>query len=187
QLDAERVANHCQSWKQNGRPAIAEEDKALAVYCFNERTGRVVQNAIAHSVHLTIPVRFTKVDQVFLKPPWLEYRDGADTPKDLLINVGGFIPLGFCYCAYWTRRHSMREGALRAIALGAAVTFTIEILQAFLPTRQSGVTDLFTNTFGTCIGAAFYCWRPVRMLFEHTLARLFPREYRQLAAEPTQV
>lgn len=174
-LDAAQVANHFQSWKQNGRPTSAEEDKTLAVYCFDERTGRVVQNASAHGVDLMIPERFTTVDQVFLKPPWLEYRDGADAPNNILINVGGFIPLGFCYCAFWARRHSMRAAALRAIVLGVAVTFTIEILQAFLPTRQSGMTDLFTNTFGTCIGAALYCWGPVRMLFEHTLARLFSR------------
>ncbi len=174
-LDAARVANHFRSWKQNGRPAVGEEDKALAVYCFNERAGRIVHNAVVQGVDLIIPSRFTTVDQVFLKPPWLEYRDDADAPKNILINVGGFIPLGFCYCAYWARRQSMRTAAVRAIGLGIAVTFTIEILQAFLPTRQSGVTDLFTNTLGTCIGAALYCWPPVRMLFGHTLARLFPR------------
>lgn len=174
-LDAERVASHFQSWKQYGRPTIAEKDRALAVYCFNERVGSVVRNAVARGVDLFIPERFTTVDQVFLKPPRLEYLDGADTPKNILINVGGFIPLGFCYCAYWACRHSMRAAALRAIALGVVVTFTIEIVQAFLPTRQSGVTDLFTNTLGTCLGAALYCWRPVGMLFEYMLARLFRR------------
>lgn len=172
-LDAARVADHFQSWKQKGWPAVGEDDNALAVYCFNERSGRVVQNAIARGVNLTIPERFTTVDQVFLKPPWLEYRDGADTPKDILINIGGFIPLGFCYCAYWRRRHTARAAALRAIALGVAVTFAIEILQALLPTRHSGVTDLLTNTLGTCIGTALCCWRPARVAFEHALARLF--------------
>lgn len=174
-LDAARVADHFQSWKQNGRPAVAGEDKALAVYCFSEHASNIVQNAIAQGVNLIIPERFTTVDQVFLKPPWIEYLDGADKPGNILINVAGFIPLGFCYCAYWARRRSMRAAAWRAIALGVAVTFTIEILQALLPTRQSGVTDLFTNTLGTCIGAALYCWRSARILFERTLVTLFPR------------
>lgn len=174
-LGAVRVTDHFRSWKQKGRPAVDEKDKALAVYCFNERAGRIVHNAIAPGVNLTIPERFTTVDQVFLKPPWLEYRDGADTPKNILINVGGFIPLGFCCCAYWRRRHSMRAAALGAIALGITVTFTIEILQAFLPTRHSGMTDLVTNTLGTCMGTSLYYWRPVQRRFERSLERLFPR------------
>lgn len=112
-LDAARVADHFQSWKRSGLPAVAREDKALSVFCFNERASRVVQNAIRHGVDLIIPERFTTVDQVFLKSPWLEYRDGADSLKNILINVVGFIPLGFCHCAYWARRHSRRAAAWR--------------------------------------------------------------------------
>ncbi len=79
--------------------------------------------------------------------------------KNVGINIGGFIPLGFFFCAYLTLAGKITRPALVTVFLGAAVSVTIEVLQAYLPTRDSGMTDIITNTLGTCLGVILYRWK----------------------------
>lgn len=171
-LPSRRVKQHFRTWIQNGRPDISSADQPVALYLFNEHSGRAIHNAIPSGVNLVIPERFTIVNEDFLKPPWDEYYPAFPYWKDVLINIAGFVPLGFCFCAYWAQVWPIRRAVCVTVSLGIAVTFTIEILQAYLPTRQSGTTDLFTNTFGTCIGVGLYCWKASRAIFERAMREL---------------
>lgn len=172
ELTPQRVFEHYRNWTRSGQPALPNDDEAAALYLFNEHSGNVVHNRVGSGGNLYIPERFIILREKFLEPPWREYYSGLGYWKDVAINVGGFVPLGFAFCAYWVLSCSTKRAALAAVLAGLAVTLTIEVLQSYLPTRQSGVTDLFTNTLGTWLGTVLNRWPPVRRLFTGTLSRI---------------
>ena len=164
ELSAEQVRKHYETWTTQGAPELIGNERIVALYLFNEHAGSVVHNAIRPGIDLYIPQRFSLLHQVFLKPFWKEYQPGWGYWIDLLLNVVAFIPLGFFFCSYWSTVRPIIRPTLAATVLGLAVSLTIEILQSYLPTRSSGTTDLFTNTFGTFLGVRFYASKAARTL-----------------------
>jgi glycopeptide antibiotics resistance protein len=124
----------------------------MGVYLFNERAGSVVHDATHHGLDLYIPRRFSLLHQQFLKPFWKEFRPTRSFLIDVLVNIAGFIPLGIVFFAYWSSVRPIKHPALVTVVFGFAVSLTIEVLQSYLPTRDSGTNDLITNTLGTFLG-----------------------------------
>src|SRR5271166_1315282 len=156
ELTADEVGQHYQDWTQKGEPSVSDNERALALYLFDEHTGKGIHNQVRSGIDLYIPDRYLVVDQILLEPPWKEFHRQRNYLDNVLINVAGFIPLGFCFSAYFTSVRHLKHGVLATIVFGAIVSLTIEVLQAHLPTRDSGVTDLITNTLGTGLGVILY-------------------------------
>ncbi len=93
---------------------------------------------------------------------WLTY-----SRVEFLANVAMFIPIGVFFVLLMGRKWWFA-----AILAGIGMTFTIEFVQLFLPTRVPDVRDLLSNTLGACIGvflaliitwpAAYRDWRANR-------------------------
>jgi VanZ family protein len=164
ELDPAEVFEHYESWTTAGRPNLSGNEHATAVYPFDERAGNTVHNALGSGVDLFIPKRFSLLHQPFLEPFWKEFQPTASYWGDILINIIGFIPLGFFFFAYWSVKRPIKHAALTTVVLGFAVSLTIEVLQSYLPTRFSGTTDLITNTFGTFVGVRLYASKAGRAL-----------------------
>jgi VanZ family protein len=158
ELTADEVSQHYESWTEGTRAGLAGSDGAVALYLFNEGEGNVVHNRVDPATDLLIPERFFGLHQEFLERPWNEYRSDWNYWKDVGINITGFIPLGFFFCAYFFSVRTTKRAVLFTIAFGFAVSLTIEVSQAFLPTRDSGMTDIITNTLGTALGAIVCSW-----------------------------
>src|SRR5579863_7653803 len=159
ELSAAEVHRHFQSWTTKGRPDISENERVLALYLLDERQGRTVHDRTGSGIDLHIPERYTILREKFLAAPWDEFQPDWSYWTSFLINVGGFIPLGFIFCAYLTTAGKVSRPALMTIILGSAVSITIEVLQAYLPTRDSGMTDIITNTLGTALGVWLFRWK----------------------------
>jgi len=152
ELNATQVAQHYEEWTRKGKPTVADDERALALYLFDERAGKVIHNQVRSGVDLYIPERYVVVHQTLLEPPWSEFHAQKGYLENALINIGGFVPLGFSVYAYLSLVRRLRQPAFATVIVGAIVSVTIEVLQAYLPTRDSGMTDIITNTLGACVG-----------------------------------
>lgn len=161
ELAIDEVSRHFSNWKNGKYLGSPKSETVVAVYLFNEGHGNVSHNFLDPANDLLIPQRFFVLHQQFLEQPWDEFRPDWNYLKDVGINVAGFIPLGFFFYAYFSIVRRIEHPAAISVVLGCAVSLTIEVLQAFLPTRHSGMTDLITNTLGTAIGVMMFRHRAV--------------------------
>ena len=158
ELTAHEVSQHYEYWTKNKQASLAGSEGVAALYLFNETNGSIVHNQVDPSTDLLIPDRFFVLHEQFLERPWNEFRSDWHYWKNVGINIAGFIPLGFFFCAYFSLKVTTKRALASTVAFGFAISLTIEVLQAFLPTRDSGMTDLITNTLGTALGATLCAW-----------------------------
>jgi glycopeptide antibiotics resistance protein len=84
---------------------------------------------------------------------------------DIFINIGGFVPFGLALSAFLASLGRIRRVWVATIVGGLLVSLTIEVLQFYLPTRNSDLTDVVTNTLGTGLGAVLW-WKWVSRLIK---------------------
>jgi VanZ family protein len=75
------------------------------------------------------------------------------THTDFFLNVLLFVPFGFGLCAKLRKRGNSRwTSLLLALAVGAGASYVVELLQFYIPPRDSGWLDVFTNALGSAVG-----------------------------------
>ena len=155
-LSADQVFKSYETWTGITPPLVSADDGCLAIYLFNERKGTMVHNEINAIDTLTIPEIFKPVQRKILYPLWSEFRWNLSFIQDITTNTLGFIPFGFFFSALLLKITRLRRlpAYLIIILLGTGLSLTIELIQAYLPTRDSSLMDVLTNSAGTILGAA---------------------------------
>src|ERR1700674_1294680 len=77
--------------------------------------------------------------------------------KNAFLNVLLFVPFGFGLSEKLRERNKSRGLTfVLALAAGALFSYGIEFLQIYIPERDSGWEDVFTNTLGSVVGFLVY-------------------------------
>ena len=124
-------------------------------------SNRVLLLAVAGICFLTLfPFQFSSHRHLPLNfnSPFLLGVDGKGTKlRDVFLNVLLFVPFGFGLAEKLRERGMFRLRTFVIVfAAGAAFSYTIEFLQIFIPTRDSGWEDVFTNSTGAACGCLLF-------------------------------
>jgi VanZ family protein len=124
--------------------------------------GRPQRTLLPHALALLYGIAIAYAS---LQPftPWLAPADGTPfwpfapwpprwTRFDVLANVLAYLPFGL-FVALTPRRATPAARAARALAVGMTLSFGLETLQMFLPSRDANLVDFFANAAGTLAGA----------------------------------
>lgn len=160
---------HYNNWI-SGDAGMGELDRATALFSFTESTSREIHNRVASGPNLEIPKMFEVPYKTFLTAPMNDFEATWRYVGHLFENIAAFVPLGFIVCAYFTATTGRRRAILYTIIAAGILSFTIEVLQAYIPQRESDLTDIITNTLGGSLGALLAWPTIVQTLLQRTIA-----------------
>ena len=164
-LDEETLRHNFELWQGDNGFGGDDYISSRLAYAFAERTGRRVSDQSANGLNLRFPY-----DTTAIAPRLFDFRIDSLTPADapdFIINSLGFIPLGFFLVALFLEVTPMvRLTAVgAAIGIGLALSFGIELTQAWIPSRSSSLLDLLLNVTGSGLGGGAFAllFRPEKL------------------------
>jgi len=162
ELSANEVLASYQDWTKSDPWLNSDPNSTIARFTFSERGGDAIRNQTGAATSLTIPMIYRVPYHSFLTPPWREFDPSWSYFWDLVRNIVGFMPLGFLLCALLSLSMQNYRAVLYSVFSGAALSLCIEVLQAYIPQRESGMTDIITNTLGAALGALLVRFKVVQ-------------------------
>lgn len=152
-LTSKRVFNNYADWIHKGASSV-KGNRPVAMYVFDERKGAIAHNSMEADKVLIIPEVFKPLKLTLLHPPWHDVQWNKSFLMDVIINIIGYMPFGF-FCAALlvkTGRIKINAAYLITTMLGLGLSIAIELIQVYLPTRDSSLTDLICNVIGSMLG-----------------------------------
>jgi len=154
ELRPDEIAQHHAAFATSGVASLVGEAGLVALYPFDERSGQAARSRAAAGPALRVPLDFHRLRTPSFQLPNLRGRNAEWYGRDAVVNLIGFVPLGFFAVAAGRRRRlALAPAVAGALILGAALSLGIELIQVQLPARVSSATDVAFNLAGTALGA----------------------------------
>jgi hypothetical protein len=152
-LSSKEVAAQFAAWNQSRRFAPGEPNEADLLYLFDDGSGNTVRDHGVWSAPLEIPRRLQALGRRVLAPIFIPGETRRLIVQDSVLNLFGFMPFGFSAALL------LRPGIRSKLTLflittlaGFLLSLFIEVVQAWIPSRDSSLRDLLLNTVGTPLG-----------------------------------
>lgn len=157
-LTAEDVEYHFKRWSKERNFRFAKEDEPKLLYIFDEKTGETAFDQSGGNHHIKIPSIMKMLKREMLVLPWQDVELNRSLINDIIINILGFIPLGFLLNILFINMGGfIKEHAfLFTVSHCFVISLIIEIAQSWMPSRSSSMLDLMLNTLGAVLGAMCY-------------------------------
>jgi len=152
------IQGHFRQWGAERNFAFALEANAAGLYLFDEGRGAKVIDHGAGGNDLHIPKKMVILNKEFLAAPFGSKEYNLSLFQDMVINLTGFLPMGFLLSAlFWhVNWRDFRKRLMLIMLACGAMSLTIEVAQAWIPSRSSQMLDLILNTLGAGVGVLFH-------------------------------
>ena len=158
ELTPEQVELHFDKWSKERKFSFAEQGNPFLLYSFDEKNGVRALDHGNGNHHLKIPKRIQILEKRILSSPWIDLKLNKSFIQDFVINLVGFIPLGFILSATFIELGGTlkKRVILITVVLCFTISLIIEVVQGWMPSRSSQILDLMLNTGGSLIGVMTY-------------------------------
>lgn len=157
-LDETLVKTHHGRWLDKPDFNAFKTDNPSLLYALDEGKGTTLHNGLSSEFDLALPNLVSVLKKDVLSWPRMENFANPILIKDAIVNLIGFMPLGFFLAAIFSCRGGISLGMRWALILLFVFSFSmlIEIVQIWLPLRYSSSMDLMLNTFGGGLGVLIF-------------------------------
>lgn len=153
-LDGKEALTSYHVWQRQGQPFLSGEKKPVALYLFDEHDGEQIRDHSGFRNSLLLPSSFRPFHRTILQMPEKDSFFSRWNTEDITVNILGFVPFGFFLSAWLLKVKHLTAPRVYGLTflIGSCLSLAIELIQAYLPTRDSSLTDVISNTMGTAAG-----------------------------------
>jgi len=154
-LSSEEIALRFIRWDSLGRTILSPVTRAAHFFRFDETKGTIAHDCIANGFDLNVPPIFHIVKKQILTGPWDDFQWNRSYILDVTINLFGFFPLGFFMSLFLFEIggiQSRKKNLVLTVFICFIISLCIELVQVYIPTRSSQLSDLVLNSLGGLLG-----------------------------------